>query len=313
MFHCNGWCFPWTIAMLGGVHVCLRRVEAKAILDAMAEHGVDHYCAAPIVHNLLIAAPPEARAGIRQKVRGMVAGAAPPASMIEGMANMGFDLTHTYGLTEVYGPASVAVKRDNWAAQSVSEQARLNGRQGVRYALQEGMTVLDPETMQSTPADGQTMGEIMFRGNIVMKGYLKNPSATVKAFEGGWFHTGDLAVMEPDRYVKIKDRSKDVIISGGENISSIEVEDALYRHPAVVSCAVVARPDAKWGESPVAYVEKKAGSTVTEAELIAHCKTLLAGYKVPKDVLFEDIPKTSTGKIQKFVLRQRAKDGSGQG
>ena len=313
MFHCNGWCFPWTIAMLGGVHVCLRRVEAKAILDAMAEHGVDHYCAAPIVHNLLIAAPPEARAGIRQKVRGMVAGAAPPASMIEGMANMGFDLTHTYGLTEVYGPASVAVKRDNWAAQSVSEQARLNGRQGVRYALQEGMTVLDPETMQPTPADGQTMGEIMFRGNIVMKGYLKNPSATVKAFEGGWFHTGDLAVMEPDRYVKIKDRSKDVIISGGENISSIEVEDALYRHPAVVSCAVVARPDAKWGESPVAYVEKKAGSNVTEAELIAHCKTLLAGYKVPKDVLFEDIPKTSTGKIQKFVLRQRAKEGSGQG
>ncbi len=313
MFHCNGWCFPWTIAMLGGVHVCLRRVEAKAILDAMAEHGVDHYCAAPIVHNLLIAAPPEARAGIRQKVRGMVAGAAPPASMIEGMANMGFDLTHTYGLTEVYGPASVAVKRDNWAAQSVSEQARLNGRQGVRYALQEGMTVLDPETMQPMPADGQTMGEIMFRGNIVMKGYLKNPSATVKAFEGGWFHTGDLAVMEPDRYVKIKDRSKDVIISGGENISSIEVEDALYRHPAVVSCAVVARPDAKWGESPVAYVEKKAGSTVTEAELIAHCKSLLAGYKVPKDVLFEDIPKTSTGKIQKFMLRQRAKDGTGQG
>jgi fatty-acyl-CoA synthase len=310
MFHCNGWCFPWTIAMLGGVHVCLRRVEAKAILDAMAEHGVDHYCAAPIVHNLLIAAPPEARAGIRQKVRGMVAGAAPPASMIEGMANMGFDLTHTYGLTEVYGPASVAVKRDNWAAQSVSEQARLNGRQGVRYALQEGMTVLDPETMQPTPADGQTMGEIMFRGNIVMKGYLKNPSATAKAFEGGWFHTGDLAVMEPDRYVKIKDRSKDIIISGGENISSIEVEDALYRHPAVVSCAVVARPDAKWGESPVAYVETKAGSTVTEAELIAHCKTLLAGYKVPKDVLFEDIPKTSTGKIQKFVLRQRAKEGS---
>lgn len=313
MFHCNGWCFPWTIAMLGGVHVCLRRVEAKAILDAMAEHGVDHYCAAPIVHNLLIAAPPEARAGIRQKVRGMVAGAAPPASMIEGMANMGFDLTHTYGLTEVYGPASVAVKRENWAVQSVSEQARLNGRQGVRYALQEGMTVLDPETMQPTPADGHTMGEIMFRGNIVMKGYLKNPSATAKAFEGGWFHTGDLAVMEPDRYVKIKDRSKDVIISGGENISSIEVEDALYRHPAVVSCAVVARPDAKWGESPVAYVEKKAGSTVTEAELIAHCKTLLAGYKVPKDVLFEDIPKTSTGKIQKFVLRQRAKEGLAPG
>lgn len=309
LFHCNGWCFPWTLAMLGGTQVCLRKVEAKAILAAMRDHGVNHYCAAPIVHNLLIAAPPEQREGIRQKVRGMVAGAAPPASMIEGMAQMGFELTHTYGLTEVYGPAAVATQRPHWAEQSLSEQARLNGRQGVRYPLQEGMTVLDADTMAPTPADGQTMGEIMFRGNIVMKGYLKNPTATAKAFEGGWFHTGDLAVMEPDRYVKIKDRSKDIIISGGENISSLEVEDALYRHPAVVSCAVVAKADDKWGETPVAYVELKAGATVTEAELVAHCKGLLAGYKVPREIRFEDIPKTSTGKIQKFMLRQRQTQG----
>jgi fatty-acyl-CoA synthase len=310
MFHCNGWCFPWTVAMLGGVHVCLRKVEAKAILDAMREHGVDHYCAAPIVHSLIYNAAPELRAGITQKVRGMVAGAAPPAAMIEGMAQIGFDITHVYGLTEVYGPASVAVKRESWAGESLSEQTRLNGRQGVRYMLQEGMTVLDAETMAHTPADGQTMGEIMFRGNIVMKGYLKNPAATQKAFEGGWFHTGDLAVMEPDRYVKIKDRSKDVIISGGENISSIEVEDALYRHPAVLACAVVARPDAKWGETPVAYVELKLGATVTADELVAHCKGLLAGYKVPREIRFEPIPKTSTGKIQKFQLRERAKSSS---
>ncbi len=310
MFHCNGWCFPWTVAMLGGTHVCLRRVEAPAILAAMREHGVDHYCAAPIVHNLIIAAPDEMRAGIRQKVRGMVAGAAPPAAMIEGMAKLGFDITHVYGLTEVYGPASVAVKRDSWAGESLSEQARLNGRQGVRYMLQEGMTVMDPETMRETPADGQTMGEIMFRGNIVMKGYLKNPKSTGKAFEGGWFHTGDLAVMEPDRYVKIKDRSKDIIISGGENISSIEVEDALYRHPAVMACAVVARPHPKWGETPLAFVELKPGSNPSAEELIAHCKTLLAGYKVPREIRFESIPKTSTGKIQKFQLRERAKSAS---
>ncbi|MBN9203101.1 acyl-CoA synthetase [Methylibium petroleiphilum] len=307
MFHCNGWCFPWTIAMLGGTHVCLRRVDAPSILGAMREHRVDHYCAAPIVHNLLIAAPDELRAGITQKVRGMVAGAAPPAAMIEGMAKLGFDITHVYGLTEVYGPAAVAVKRASWAGESLSEQTRLNGRQGVRYALQEGMTVLEPETMAETPADGQTMGEIMFRGNIVMKGYLKNPQASAAAFAGGWFHTGDLAVMEPDRYVKIKDRSKDIIISGGENISSIEVEDALYRHPAVMACAVVARPDPKWGETPVAYVELKPGAEVSAAELVTHCKSLLAGYKAPKEVRFEAIPKTSTGKIQKFQLRERAR------
>lgn len=307
LFHCNGWCFAWTVAMLGGTQVCLRKVDAQSILEAMRTHGVDHYCAAPIVHNLLIAAPPEQREGIRQKVRGMVAGAAPPASMIEGMAKLGFDITHVYGLTEVYGPAAVAVKRPTWGEQSLSEQTRLNGRQGVRYPLQEGMTVMDAQTMAETPADGATMGEIMFRGNIVMKGYLKNPTATAAAFDGGWFHTGDLAVMEPDRYVKIKDRSKDVIISGGENISSLEVEDALYRHPAVVSCAVVAKPDDKWGETPVAYVELRAGAEVTAAELVAHCKELLAGYKVPRDIRFEPIPKTSTGKIQKFELRSRVK------
>jgi fatty-acyl-CoA synthase len=310
MFHCNGWCFPWTVAMLGGTHVCLRKVEAKTIFDAMREHRADHYCAAPIVHNLLIAAPPELREGISHKVRGMVAGAAPPAAMIEGMAKLGIDITHVYGLTEVYGPAAVAVKRPAWAGESLSEQTRLNGRQGTRYVLQEGMTVMDPRTMREVPADGETMGEIMFRGNIVMKGYLKNPAATAKAFEGGWFHTGDLAVMEPDRYVKIKDRSKDVIISGGENISSIEVEDVLYRHPAVMVCAVVAKPDAKWGETPLAFVELRPGSSASVDELIAHCKGLLAGYKVPREVRFEEIPKTSTGKIQKFQLRERAKSSS---
>ncbi len=307
LFHCNGWCFPWTVAMLGGTHVCLRRVEPKAILDAMREHHVDHYCAAPIVHSLIYNAPDKLRAGITQQVRGMVAGAAPPAAMIEGMAKIGFDITHVYGLTEVYGPAAVAVKRPAWATEALSEQTRLNGRQGVRYPLQEGMTVRHPETLAEVPADGQTLGEIMFRGNIVMKGYLKNPTATDQAFAGGWFHTGDLAVLEPDRYLKIKDRSKDVIISGGENISSIEVEDALYRHPAVTACAVVARPDAKWGETPVAFVELKAGAVVTAAELVAHCKGLLAGYKVPREIRFEEIPKTSTGKIQKFQLRDQAR------
>ena len=309
MFHCNGWCFPWTVALQAGVHVCLRRVEARAILEAMREHRVTHYCAAPIVHGLIVNAPPEWREGIGP-VKGMVAGAAPPAAMIEGMARIGFDITHVYGLTEVYGPASVAVKRDSWSHESLAEQTRLNGRQGVRYALQDGMTVMDPATMTEVPADAQTMGEIMFRGNIVMKGYLKNAQATDQAFEGGWFHTGDLAVLEPDRYVKIRDRSKDVIISGGENISSIEVEDALYRHPAVLACAVVARPDPKWGETPLAYVELKPGASAGAEELIAHCRQHLASYKVPREIRFEDIPKTSTGKIQKFQLRERAKSAS---
>jgi len=310
MFHCNGWCFPWTVALLAGTHVCLRRVESGAILDAMRRHGVDHYCGAPIVHNMLINADAAARQGIRQRVRGMVAAAAPPAAMIDGMAKIGFDLTHVYGLTETYGPAAVAAKREHWAEESLDEQTRLNRRQGVRYTLEEGMTVLDPETMQEVPANGEVLGEIMFRGNIVMKGYLKNAAATRAAFAGGWFHSGDLAVLERDRYAKIKDRSKDVIISGGENVSSLEVEDALYRHPCVAACAVVARPDPKWGETPLAYVELKPGSHATAEELIAHCRTLLAGYKIPREVRFEDIPKTATGKIQKYLLRERARSAS---
>jgi fatty-acyl-CoA synthase len=310
MFHCNGWCFPWTIAMLGGTHVCLRKVEAAAILAAIREHKADHYCGAPIVHNLLINAPPELREGIGHRVRAMVAAAAPSAAMIEGMAKIGIDVTHVYGLTEVYGPAAVCVKRPSWAEDPLAEQVRLNGRQGVRYVLEDGMTVLDPDTMAATPADGATMGEIMFRGNITMKGYLKNPKATEAAFKGGWFHTGDLAVMEPDRYMKIRDRSKDIIISGGENISSLEVEDALYGHPAVAVCAVVAKPDAKWGEAPLAFVELRPGASASADELIAHCRGILAGYKVPREVRFEPIPKTSTGKIQKYQLRALAKSAS---
>ena len=310
LFHCNGWCFPWTVAMLAGTQVCLRKVEARAVLEAMRTHQVDHYCAAPIVHTMLINAEAPLREGITARVRGMVAGAAPPAAMIEGMRAIGFDLTHAYGLTETYGPAAAAAKWTHWAGETLAEQTRLNGRQGVRYVLEEGMTVLDPETMQEVPADGQVLGEIMFRGNIVMKGYLKNPKATQQAFAGGWFHSGDLAVLEADRYVKVKDRSKDVIISGGENISSLEVEDALYRHPAVMTCAVVALPDPKWGETPLAYVELKPGATVSAAELIQHCRSLLAAYKAPREVRFEEIPKTATGKIQKFVLRQRARSAS---
>ncbi len=310
LFHCNGWCFPWTVALLAGTHVCLRKVDARAILDAMRTHGVDHYCGAPIVHNLLINADPAWREGITQRVRAMVAGAAPPAAMIEGMQRLGFDLTHVYGLTETYGPAALAARRALWSEASLAEQVRLNGRQGVRYVLQEGMTVIEPQTMHEVPASGEALGEVMFRGNIVMKGYLKNPAATVEAFAGGWFHTGDLGVLESDRYVKIRDRSKDVIISGGENISSLEVEDALYRHAAVQACAVVARPDPKWGESPLAYVELRSGASVTAEELILHCRGLLAGYKVPREVRFEEIPKTATGKIQKFLLRARARSSS---
>lgn len=306
MFHCNGWCFPWTMALLGGVQVCLRKAEAKAIFAAIQDHSVDHYSAAPIVHNLLIATPAEVRPKIGHKVRAMVAGSAPPAAMFEGMDRLGIELIHVYGLTEVYGPAAVSSKKPSWERASLSEQVRLNGRQGVRYPLQESMTVRDPLTLQEVPADGETIGEIMFRGNIVMKGYLKNEAATRSAFDGGWFHTGDLAVLEPDGYVKIRDRSKDVIISGGENISSIEVEDVLYRHPAVLSCAVVAKPDARWGETPLAFVELRPGAEATAEELIAHCKTMLAKYKIPREVRFEALPKTATGKIQKFQLRRKA-------
>jgi fatty-acyl-CoA synthase len=307
MFHCNGWCFPWTMAANAGTSVCLRRVEAKAILDAIREHKVTHYCGAPIVHSMLINAPAEWRAGIDHKVSALVAAAPPPASMIEGMNKIGFDMTHVYGLTETYGPASVCARHPEWSALPLEEQVRLNGRQGVRYHLQEGVTVLDPETMQPVPRDGETMGEIMFRGNITMKGYLKNPKATEEAFRGGWYHSGDLAVMHPDGYVKIKDRSKDVIISGGENISSVEVEDVLYRHAAVLAAAVVATPDPKWGEVPCAFIELKEGAQATEAEFIEFCRERMARFKVPKKVVFGPLPKTSTGKIQKFVLREKAK------
>ena len=306
MFHCNGWCFPWTVAARAAVNVCLRKVEPKAVFDAIREHGVTHYCGAPIVHAGLVNAPDEFKQGIDHPVKAMVAGAAPPAAMIEGMEHMGFDLTHVYGLTEVYGPAAVCVKHEAWDTLDVGDRARLNARQGVNYHLQRSVTVMDPLTMQPVPADGETMGEIMFRGNITMKGYLKNPRATQEAFSGGWFHSGDLAVMYPDGYVKIKDRSKDIIISGGENISSIEVEDVLYRHPAVLAVAVVAKPDEKWGETPCAFVELKNGATTTPEELIAHCRQHLAGFKVPRAIVFGELPKTSTGKIQKFELRKQA-------
>jgi fatty-acyl-CoA synthase len=307
MFHCNGWCFPWTVAARAGINVCLRRIEAAAVFDLIREHRVTHYCAAPIVHSLLLNAPDGMKAGIEHRVSAMVAGAAPPAAMIEGMEKMGFDLTHVYGLTEVYGPAAVCVRHPEWDLLDIGERARLNARQGVRYHLQEAVSVLDPATMQPVPADGETMGEIMFRGNITMKGYLKNPEATEAAFAGGWFHTGDLAVLHPDGYVKIRDRSKDIIISGGENISSIEVEDVLYRHPAVMAAAVVARPDPKWGEVPCAFIEPRAGAEVTAEELIRYCREHLAGFKVPRLVVFGEIPKTSTGKIQKFSLREQVR------
>mgnify|MGYP001061749735 FL=1 len=306
MFHCNGWCFPWTVAARAGVNVCLRRVEARAIFDAIRQHGVTHYCGAPIVHGLLVNAPDELKAGVPSGVKCMVAGAAPPASMIEGMERLGFDLTHVYGLTEVYGPATVCAKHEAWEQLAIGERAALNARQGVRYHLQRDARVLDPATMQPVPMDGETMGEIMFRGNIAMKGYLKNPQATEDAFRGGWFHSGDLAVQYPDGYIKIKDRSKDIIISGGENISSIEVEDVLYRHPAVLAAAVVAKPDAKWGETPCAFLELKPGAEVTQADIVAHCKQHLAGFKVPRAIVFGELPKTSTGKIQKFELRKQA-------
>jgi len=306
MFHCNGWCFPWTIAARAGVNVCLRRVDAQHIFAAIKEHGVTHYCAAPIVHNLLVNAPDELKVGVPAGVKGLIAGAAPPASIIEGMEKLGFDLTHVYGLTETYGPAAVCVQQDEWDDMDIGERARLNARQGVRYHMQQAIAVLNPETMQPVPADGETMGEIMFKGNIAMKGYLKNEKATQEAFEGGWFHSGDLAVMNPDGYIKMKDRSKDIIISGGENISSVEVEDVLYRHPAVNAAAVVAKPDPKWGETPCAFLEIKPGSKVTAEEMIAHCKQYLAGFKVPRAIVFCELPKTSTGKIQKFELRKQA-------
>src|SRR4029079_2693612 len=281
MFHCNGWTFLWTMAANAGTNVCLRKVEAATIFDLIKRHRVTHYCGAPIVHSTLINAPEEMKAGIAHRVSGLVAAAAPPAAMIEGMERMGFDITHVYGLTETYGPAAVCAKQEEWGALDIAARTERNGRQGVRYTCQEGMTVLDSGTMLPVPFDGETMGEIMFRGNITMKGYLKNPTATAEAFADGWFHSGDLAVMQPDGYVKIRDRSKDVIISGGENISSLEVEDVLYRHPAVVAAAVVAQPDPAGGETPCAFVELKPDAQVTEAELIAHCQRSLARFKAP--------------------------------
>ncbi|MBI4940933.1 MAG: acyl-CoA synthetase [Actinobacteria bacterium] len=307
MFHCNGWCFPWTLAANAGTSVCLRRVDAREIYRLVREERVTHYCGAPIVHTMLVDAPAELRAGIDHQISAMVAAAPPPASLIAAMERIGIDLTHVYGLTEVYGPATVAAKQSEWADLDLEERARANGRQGVRYLLEDAVTVLDPETGEEVPADGETMGEIVFRGNVVMKGYLKNPAATQEAFAGGWYHSGDLAVREPDGYVKIRDRAKDVIISGGENISSVEVEDVLYQHTAVAFAAVVATPDPKWGETPRAYVELRDGATATEHELVEHCRAHLAHFKVPRSVVFGALPKTSTGKIQKNVLRESAR------
>jgi fatty-acyl-CoA synthase len=313
MFHCNGWCFVWTMALVAGTSVCLRRADPAAIYPLVHEHHVTHLCGAPIVYAMLINAPPALREGIAHTIHGLIAGAPPPAAVIEGCEAAGIELTHVYGLTEVYGPAAVCAKQECWAVLPAEERARLNGRQGVTYPLQQAIAVLDPTTMQPVPADGETIGEIFFRGNVVMKGYLKNPGATREAFSGGWFHTGDLGVMHADGYVKIKDRSKDIIISGGENISSVEVEEALYRHPAVMSVAVVAQPDAKWGEVPCAFVELKSGAMATEGELVAWCRTLLARFKVPKRIVFGELPKTSTGKVQKFMLRAQVKSASAIG
>jgi fatty-acyl-CoA synthase len=310
MFHCNGWCFTWTVAAAAGTNVCLRKVEARAIFDQIRKHRVTHYCGAPIVHSALINAPQEWKENIRHKVSCLVAAAAPPAAIIEGMQRMGFDITHVYGLTETYGPAAICAKHEEWDDLPLEKRVELNGRQGVWYHAQECMTVIDPATMTPLPWDGTSLGEVMFRGNLTMKGYLKNEKATREAFAGGWFHTGDLGVMQPDGYVKIKDRSKDIIISGGENISSLEVEDVLYRHPAVMAAAVVAQPDPRWGEVPCAFVELKEDAQATEAELIEHCRARLAHFKAPKRVVFGVLPKTSTGKIQKFVLREQVKSAS---
>ncbi|MBC9073152.1 acyl-CoA synthetase [Thauera sp. CAU 1555] len=313
MFHCNGWCFPWTIAANAGINVCLRKVDPALIFELIRAHRVTHMCGAPIVYGMLINAPDGLRAGIEHSVAGLIAGAAPPAAIIEGAEKIGFDITHVYGLTETYGPASVCAKHPEWDALPIDRRAERNGRQGVRYHMQEAITVMDPQSMDLVPADGETMGELMFRGNIVMKGYLKNEKATREAFAGGWFHTGDLGVMQADGYVKIKDRSKDIIISGGENISSLEVEEVLYRHPAVMTAAVVAKPDEKWGEVPAAYIEVKDSAKVSAEDIIEHCRAHLARYKVPKHIEFCVLPKTSTGKIQKFVLRQQAQSASAIG
>ena len=306
MFHCNGWCFPWTVTALAGTHVCLRRVEAGAIDEAIERDGVTHLCGAPVVMSMVL----NARGGrpLPRPVDWMTAGSAPPAAVIGGMEGLGFRIIHVYGLTEVYGPAVVCAWHDEWDGLPDDDRARLKARQGVAYPVLEGLTVADPATLQPVPADGATMGEILMRGNIVMKGYLKNPNATEEAFAGGWFHSGDLAVMHPDGYVEIKDRSKDIIISGGENISTIEVEDVLYRHPAVLEAAVVAKLDPRWGETPCAFVTLKDGVQAEAADIIAFCRERMAHFKAPRHIVFGPLPKTATGKIQKFVLRERAKE-----
>ncbi|MDV7388235.1 acyl-CoA synthetase [Acinetobacter baumannii] len=308
LFHCNGWCFAWSIAANGGTNICLRKVDPELVMQLIAKHKVDYFCGAPIVLSMIINLPKEKQPSIEHHVEVMVAGAAPPVAVIEGMRNIGINVNHVYGLTETYGPSALCASQAGWSDLSITEQAQLHSRQGVPYPLQDSMRVLDPETMQPVPNDGKTMGEIMFRGNIVMKGYLKNPKATEEAFAGGWFHTGDLAVCHPDGYAKITDRSKDIIISGGENISSLEVEDVLYKHPAVLTAAVVAKPDERWQEVPCAFIELKTGASVTPEEIIEHCQKELARFKVPKDVVITEIPKTSTGKLQKFILREWAKE-----
>ncbi|WP_311514862.1 acyl-CoA synthetase [Oligella urethralis] len=306
LFHCNGWCFAWTIAARGGVNVCLRKFDPKTCFDLIRQERVGFYCAAPVVHAALANAPAEMKAGIDHPVSAMVAGAAPPEAVLARMEQMGFHMVHVYGLTEVYGPSAVCAEKPEWDELSVEDRAAQKARQGVRNTLQGALTVLDPETMEPVPADGKTIGELMFRGNIVMKGYLKNPTETEKSFAGGWFHTGDLGVLHPDGYAQIKDRSKDIIISGGENISSIEVEDVLYKHPAVANVAVVALADEKWGEVPVAFVELKDDAQVSEEELDQYCRERLAGFKRPKYYVFGELAKTATGKIQKFELRKQA-------
>jgi fatty-acyl-CoA synthase len=305
MFHCNGWCFPWTIAAAAGVNVCLRKVEPTRIFELIKTHNVTHMCGAPIVYNTLINAPDAPKGASGKPVVGLIAGAAPPVAVLEGGERIGIKLTHVYGLTEVYGPASVCAEQPGWDDLPADQRAQLKRRQGVPYPLQQSVTVLDPLTMREVPRNGETTGEVMFRGNIVMKGYLKNEKATREAFEGGWFHTGDLGVLDEQGYVIIKDRSKDIIISGGENVSSVEVEDILYKHPAVLFAAVVAKPDPKWGEVPCAFVELKDGASATEADIIGFCRSQMSGFKTPKSVVFGPIPKTSTGKIQKFLLRNQ--------
>ena len=307
MFHCNGWCFPWTLAAVVGTSVCLRKVDANEIYRLIGEEGVTHYCGAPIVHNMLVDAAPEVRAQKKHPVKGMVAAAPPPAAVLQAMQENDFKITHVYGLTETYGPAVICDWHAEWDELPIEEQAELNARQGVRYHMLEGLMVADPETLEPVPADGKTLGEVFFRGNNVMMGYLKNPETTAAAFEGGWFHSGDLGVMHPDGYIELKDRSKDIIISGGENISTIEVENVLFRHPAVQDAAVVAKSDAKWGETPCAFVVLKPDAEpVTAAEIIAFCRDNMAHFKAPRHVVFGALPKTSTGKTQKFILRERA-------